>query len=268
MPHFTDQMGNEVFLEDTPQRIVSLVPSQTELLFDLGLNESVVGLTRFCAHPAPKVKGKTVIGGTKDPDLDAIRKLQPDLIIGNKEENRREDIEALQKEFPVWMSDIDTLQDATAMITEVGRMVGKETSALWIANLIETRFDDLAREFSSAGPPQRVVYLIWRKPWMVVGSGTFIHTMLQLAGFTNIFGNSSRYPECTEKELKTARPDLVFLSSEPFPFREKHLDELREICPAAQVRLVDGALFSWYGSRLLRTPRYLRSLRSTAPMDV
>jgi ABC-type Fe3+-hydroxamate transport system substrate-binding protein len=264
MPTYTDQMGNDVYLEEIPQRIVSLVPSQTELLFDLGLDETVVGLTRFCVHPDPKVKGRTSIGGTKNPDLDKIRELKPDLIIGNREENRREDIEALQKEYPVWMSDVTTLGDATGMIREVGGIVGKEASAQWIANLIEARFNDLTRELPTFGPPKRVVYLIWRKPWMVAGSGTFIHTMLQLAGFTNIFGNSSRYPECSEKELITARPDLVFLSSEPFSFGDKHLEELRELCPSAQVRLVRGDLFSWYGSRLLRTPQYLRLLRASA----
>lgn len=261
MLHYTDQMGNQIVLAELPQRIVSLVPSQTELLFDLGLNDTVVGITRFCVHPEPKVRNKTIIGGTKNPDLDLIRELKPDLIIGNKEENLKEDIEALQRDFPVWMSDVNSMTDATYMISEVGKMVGKETSALWIANLIEERFAKLSREVTALGPPLRVIYLIWRKPWMVAGGETFIHTMLHLAGFTNIFGISSRYPECTDKELKNTKPDLIFLSSEPFPFQEKHIAELRELCPSAKVRVVNGDLFSWYGSRLLRTPQYLRSLR-------
>jgi ABC-type Fe3+-hydroxamate transport system substrate-binding protein len=266
MPHYTDQMGNEVLLQRTPQRIVSLVPSQTELLFDLGLDESVVGITRFCIHPEPKVKGKTTIGGTKNPDLDAIRSLQPDFILGNKEENRKEDIEVLQKEFPVWISDVNTLTDAITMITEVGRMVGKETSALWLASLIETRFAEIASDIAALRTPKRALYLIWRNPWMAAGSGTFIDDILHRAGFTNAMEHQTRYPECTATDIRALRPDLILLSSEPYPFKENHLAELKTIYPATEIKLVRGDLFSWYGSRLLRTPSYLMSLYSAEPV--
>ena len=260
MATFIDQMGRTVELATPPQRIVSLVPSQTELLFDLGLNESVVGVTRYCVHPQVKTRPKTSIGGTKTPDLKLIRALQPDLIIGNKEENRREDIDALSAEFPVWMSDIASLADATAMMREIGRLVTKEASADWLAGRIEERFETLAAELASRTIRRKTAYLIWRKPWMVAGGGTFIHSLLERAGLANVFADQSRYPECTMESLRAYRPEVILLSSEPFPFKESHVAEMQALCPGTKILLVDGELFSWYGSRLLRTPAYLRSL--------
>lgn len=260
MATFIDQMGHTVELAIPPKRIVSLVPSQTELLFDLGLNETVVGVTRYCVHPSFKTQHKTSIGGTKNPDLKLIRALQPDLIIGNKEENRREDIEALHAEFPVWISDIATLADATAMIREIGHLVAKETSADWLARRIEERFETLAAEVAPRIIRRKAAYLIWRKPWMVAGGGTFIHALLERAGLDNVFADQPRYPECTVESLVVSQPEVIFLSSEPYPFKETHLAEMQIMLPNAQILLVDGELFSWYGSRLLRTPAYLRSL--------
>jgi ABC-type Fe3+-hydroxamate transport system substrate-binding protein len=254
-----DQMGNKIELDGPPRRIVSLVPSLTELLFDLGMNETVVGITRYCIHPEPKVKGKTRIGGTKNPDLDQIRALRPDLIIGNKEENRQEDIETLQKEFPVWMSDINSLADATRMIRQIGHLLEKEASGDWIAGVIESRFAALP-EMLPPGTP-RVAYLIWRNPWMVAGASTFINALLTHCGWVNAFGDQERYPQCTATELRAVQPDIILLSSEPYPFQKKHIDEIASLCPRAKVRLVRGDLFSWYGSRLLRTPTYVQSLR-------
>ncbi len=201
MPTYTDQMGHSVELPALPQRIVSIVPSQTELLFDLGLDEAVVGITRYGLYPEAKVQGRSIVGGTKNPDLDKIRALRPDLILGNKEENRQEDIEALRKEFPVWVSEVDNLADATAMIRGVGQVVGKETSAEWIANRIEKRFEELSAETMPGLPGRqpKVAYLIWRKPWMVAGSGTFINDMLRRAGFDNAFAQQARYPAPTDE---------------------------------------------------------------------
>lgn len=262
MPTYLDQMGNSIELPALPKRIVSIVPSQTELLFDLGLDETILAITRYGVHPEAKVQGRTLIGGTKNPDLAKIRALQPDLIIGNKEENRQEDIEALQKEFPVWVSDVNNLTDATAMIRSVGIMVGKETSAEWIANRIEKRFAELATGAMPVLPSKRpkVAYLIWRKPWMVAGAGTFIDNMLHHAGFSNVFAAQARYPAPTEEDLKNTHPDWVFLASEPYPFNEASKAEIQALWPDCQIKLVDGELFSWYGSRLLRMPDYLRGL--------
>ncbi len=269
MAHYTDQTGFTIEITTLPQRIVSLVPSQTELLFDLGLNEQVVGVTKYCVHPEPKVRDKVKVGGTKNPDIALIRELNPTLIIGNKEENTQEVIEQLRTEYPVWLSDVNTLAEATGMIRSLGELVCKEPSAQWIADKVQERFQELADELAQQPParhktvPRRVAYFIWRKPWMVVGSDTFIHAMLEAAGFSNVFGDLTRYPACSEGELDQFNPDVVLLSSEPYPFKEKHLAELRDIYPRATIRLVDGELFSWYGSRLLRTPDYLRRLRES-----
>lgn len=242
-----------------PQRIVSLVPSQTELLFDLGLDEAVVGITKFCVHPADKVRNKTVVGGTKTPDLARIDALRPDLILANKEENTREAVETLRERYAVYVTDVVTLPDALAMIRDVGALVGKVEAAHALAGEINRRFERLSVPQPPAQRP-RVAYLIWRKPYMVVANDTFIHALLEAAGFRNAFANQTRYPEVTPETLREAQPDWVFLSSEPYPFGPKHTAELAAICPSARVRLVDGELFSWYGSRLLQSVDYLGKL--------
>ncbi|HEV7350681.1 helical backbone metal receptor [Telluribacter sp.] len=270
MRTYTDQTGYEIGLDGLPLRIVSLVPSQTELLFDLGLNEEVVGVTTYCLHPEPKIRTKTKVGGTKNPDIDLIHSLKPTLIIGNKEENTREVVELLRDEYPVWLSDVNNLAEATSMIRSLGEIVGKEPTANWIADKINERFLIFSGELAErgaarpAGPPQ-VAYFIWRKPWMVAGGGTFIHSMLEAAGYLNVFADTPRYPTFSQEELRRYAPNQVLLSTEPYPFKQKHLAELREIFPKATIRLVDGELFSWYGSRLLRTPDYLRQLRALLP---
>lgn len=244
------------------QRIISLVPSLTELLFDLGLDTELVGLTKFCIHPANKVKHKTVIGGTKNVHLDRVATLSPTLILANKEENTREDVEALQANFPVLLTDMVTLTDALEMIVTVGERVDKQAEAHRLANQIQELFTALAQHIKTlTTPPPRVAYLIWRDPWMVAGNQTFIDSMLSSAGFVNAFGTQSRYPVISFDDLQATDPDIIMLSSEPYPFREKHRTELSAICPNARLMLVDGELFSWYGSRLMYSAEYFRSLR-------
>ncbi len=241
-----------------PQRIISVVPSQTELLFDLGLDDEIIGITKFCIHPANKVKGKPTVGGTKTLHLDQIHALQPDLILANKEENSREQIEELQRHYPVHVTDIITLSDALAMICEVGQLVGR-------AHQADKMVQQIASSFSSLLPlpfPSSVAYLIWRNPYMVAAGDTFIHAMLEAAGFQNAFASHTRYPDVSPDDLRAVNPDLIFLSSEPYPFTEKHIAELQDICPSARVRVVDGEVFSWYGSRLLQTGPYLRNLQN------
>jgi ABC-type Fe3+-hydroxamate transport system substrate-binding protein len=253
---FTDQMGQVIELNQPPQRIISLVPSQTELLFDLGLDASIVGLTKFCIHPKQQVKTKTKIGGTKNFNFDIIRQLQPDLIIGNKEENYEEGILALQQQHTVWMSDIITLTDALYMIKGIGQLTGTNETAAKITRKITQRFSELKGATNMAA-----AYLIWKDPYMSVGHNTFIHQVLVAAGFRNVFEQQSRYPLITPAELQEAAPKVIFLSSEPYPFKEKHIREIQEILPQALIKLVDGELFSWYGSRLLQTPAYLSKVR-------
>ena len=243
----------------TPQRIISVVPSQTELLFGLGLNEEIVGITKFCIHPAESVRAKNRVGGTKTLHLDQIHALRPDLIIANKEENTRDQIEELQRHYPVHVTDVITLPDALTMIRAVGTLVGKEQRAEKMTRQIASSLSSLSSLSSS---PLSVAYFIWRKPYMVAADGTFIDAMLEAAGFQNAFADRSRYPEITPDDLRAANPDLIFLSSEPYPFGEKHVGELRVICPSARVLVVDGEVFSWYGSRLLRAGDYFRNLRT------
>jgi ABC-type Fe3+-hydroxamate transport system substrate-binding protein len=261
--HFTDQLNREITLEHAPKRIISLVPSQTELLADLGLGDEVIAITKFCIHPDEWFRSKERIGGTKMLHLDQIKSLQADLIIGNKEENERAQVEELMQTENVWMSDIKTLDEACDMIRRIGELTHKKEKAGEIASEIEKRFSDfLALQKNT--PKKRVAYFIWKNPWMVAGGGTFIDHMLGLCGMENVFvKNEGRYPEVTLPELAAANPGIILLSSEPYPFREKHIELLRETCPKAKTLLVDGELFSWYGSRLLKSPGYFSELLSS-----
>ncbi len=252
-----DQTGHRVELNFPPQRIISLVPSQTELLFDLGLNEQVVGVTRFCIHPKEGVMTKQKIGGTKRFDMDKIAALQPDLIIGNKEENYREGIEELRKEYPVWMSEIYTLEDAYVMMKHIAGITNRTEKG-------EELIAELRAAFAAWQPVHNlsVAYFIWRKPYMAAAAGTFIDHMLGVFGVKNAFGHLSRYPEIEPLVLKELKPDVIFLSSEPYSFSEKHFHEFREFSPGSKVIVVDGEMFSWYGSRLKLAPQYFEKLKN------
>jgi ABC-type Fe3+-hydroxamate transport system substrate-binding protein len=257
MPVFIDQTGRSVSINSTPQRIISLVPSQTELLFDLGLAEQVIGITKFCIHPDEWFRSKTKIGGTKQINIDQIKQLQPNLIIANKEENVKEQIEELEKLFPVWISDVNNLDDAYEMIEQIGLITSKHQKASEIINGIKESFARLLTPRSKL----RTIYLIWQNPYMTVGGDTFIHSMLETAGLNNIFQTKTRYPGVTISELQAKNCELLLLSSEPYPFKQKHMDELQNQLPNTKILLVDGELFSWYGSHLLQAPAYFMNLR-------
>lgn len=255
MPVFYDQMNKAVNVQQTPKRIISVVPSQTELLFDLGLSDRVVGVTKFCIHPANQVKHIAKIGGTKQLNMQAIHNLQPDLIIANKEENEQSQVEELMQHYPVWISDIHNLPTALDMIVKVGEITGAGDNANRIVEDISQRFKSL----KPTQPKPRVMYLIWRKPYMAAGSDTFINNMLQLCGFENVM-DIERYPEISADDIIAANPDVLLLSSEPYPFAQKHIDEFKQMLPGAKIELVDGELFSWYGSRLLHSPGHFNKL--------
>ncbi|GAC1302036.1 MAG: helical backbone metal receptor [Mucilaginibacter sp.] len=255
MPVFYDQLNREIKLDGVPKRIISVVPSQTELLFYLGLDNEVIGITKFCLYPEDKFKSTAKIGGTKQLDIAKIKTLQPDLIIANKEENERSQIEELATFCPVWISDISDLDGAVDMIERVGVLVGREGEAKDLSQLIKQRFNSL----STSPLNLRAAYFIWRKPYMVVGKNTFIDSMLQKCGLINAF-DIERYPEVDVTMLADANPDVILLSSEPYPFKEKHIAEFKVMLPSATIKLVDGELFSWYGSRLLYAPEYFKKL--------
>ena len=252
----TDMMGRQVTVPVVPQRIISLVPSQTELLYDLGIGERVVGITKFCVHPEEWFRNKTRIGGTKTIHIERIYELRPDLIIANKEENEQSQIEALSQQYPVWVSDIQTLPDALRMIQEVGALVNEGAAAQQMASEI----GDGIAAIQQAAVPKRVAYMIWYNPWMSVGHDTFVSHMIQTMGWHNVLESMNRYPEITIAQLKELQPELILLSSEPFPFKEKHIAEIQAELPEVDVQLVDGEMFSWYGSRLQKAVPYLQQL--------
>jgi ABC-type Fe3+-hydroxamate transport system substrate-binding protein len=254
MIELKDQMNRTIRLEKFPERIVSLVPSQTELLFDLGLGDRVVGITKFCIHPNEWHKTKTRVGGTKNLHLDVIEKLNPDLIIGNKEENTQSDIAALEKKCPVYMSDIFTVEDALQMITDVGSLTGTDLVANKIVQAVKLDFDSYTPQNKS------VLYLIWAEPFMAAGENTFIGDVIRKIGMTNCIKDSNaRYPELSIDQIAELNPDVIFLSSEPFPFNDTHAQKIAHHF-SGKIEFVDGELFSWYGSRMTQMKGYFTNL--------
>jgi len=247
-------MNNTIRLDKYPSRIISLVPSQTELLFDLGLDAEIVGITRYCIYPHDKTDKRVKIGGTKKFQFEVIDKLQPDLIIGNKEENYPEGIRKLQKKYPVWMSDIATLEDALLMIWGIGKLVNKAKNARQIISEIRINIDNLENY-----PLLKVVYFIWKDPYMVAGGNTFITNMLHKCGLINIFNKAVSYPKINLNQIADA--ELILLSSEPYPFNQQDIEFLKKKYPNIPILLVDGTMFSWCGSRLKYVAAYYRTLR-------
>jgi len=262
MPTAKDARGERLTFDTSPDRIVSLVPSQTELLAYLDLDDEVVGITRFCERPEHWRSEKTIVGGTKEVDVDTVRDLAPDLILANHEENTEADVAALDDVAPVFVTEVKTVPDALQMIRTVGGFTGTSDQTATLAGNIISRFESLPNF-----PPLRAAYFIWRDPYMTVGGDTFIHDVMGWGGFENVYADQTRYPEVeldalTEKEL-----DVVFCSSEPFPFhqKDKFTADLEQTLPDTPIEIVDGQLFSWYGPRLLETPSYLKDLRERLP---
>jgi len=246
-----------------PKRIISLGRSQTELVCDLGLEEETIGITKFCIHPDEWFRSKTRVGGTKTVKKAVIDRLKPDLIIANKEENVKEQVEELAADYPVWVTDVNTLDDALQMILDIGDLTNRKELSGQLADSINLNFLKLKeQETTNQKPETKTAYLIWKDPYMAAGGDTFINDMLNRCGFSNTFAGLSRYPEITVSELQTANCELLLLSSEPYPFKQEHLNELALALPGKRIMLVDGELFSWYGSRLLKSPAYFKELRS------
>jgi len=259
MKQLTDQIGTLHLFETTPKRIVSLVPSQTELLYDLGLEDSIVGITKFCVHPFHFKSTKKIVGGTKSVHYDKIRLLEPDIIICNKEENTQEMVEELRKICLVWVTDISTLEDNFQMITDFGQIFDKRTESRKWNDKLAFALSDF-KNFIREIPVRKVAYFIWKNPYMVAGAGTFIDEMLRLNHFQNHFV-LERYPEIElEKMDEKNELDLILLSSEPFPFKAEDGYEISKSTQNAQAILVDGEMFSWHGSRLLKAFEYFKFL--------
>ena len=255
---YKDQLNREVQLHQPPKRIVSLVPSQTELLVDLGLSDYIVGLTKFCVHPKQLIKQKTLVGGTKNINYSKVKALNPDIILCNKEENSLEIIGALEGVAPIHISDIYSVEDCYELIHMYGSIFNVELKADQLVNSIED--ERKAFHLNNLQPQKKATYFIWKNPWMVAASNTFINAMLKEAGYINVFEKEERYPEITLKHSKLLEADVIMLSSEPFPFAEKHINELAIQFPSKEIKIVDGELFSWYGSRLLKSYQYFKDL--------
>ena len=251
-----DHLSRKISINNPPNRVISLVPSLSELIVDMNGIDSLIGVTKFCVHPSELKKRATIVGGTKNINIDKIEALNPDLIIANKEENTREQIELLSSKQKVYISDIQTFEQSIESILTFGKIFNKRATA----NSIKSRV------LKNAPPKifndQRVLYLIWKSPYMTVGPKTYIADILDKLGLKNAYQGHKRYPEITVEELRNIDPDLIFLSSEPFPFTEKHILDIQQKVPNARVLLVDGEAFSWYGSRLGHLEGYFLSIAS------
>lgn len=240
-------------------RIVSLVPSLTELVLDLELEKYLVGRTKFCIHPHNKIQSVPKIGGTKNVNVQAVLDLKPDLVLANKEENSKEDIEALMQSTFVHITDIPNYEKALLSILEIGKLTNRIEKSKALVDTIEDEFSELNR---LSIKNNKVCYLIWNDPLMSIGKDTFINSMLDLCGLENIFHDQNRYPTTSEAEIKSKTPNFIFLSSEPFPFKETHVEMYQNLFPDSKVMLVDGEFFSWYGSRMVLAADYFKSLIS------
>ena len=244
-----------------PRRIVSLVPSTTETLCALGLADALVGITAYCVEPRDVVRSKTRVGGTKDPDLEKIRGLAPDLVIANVEENLRAHVEALRAwGIPVWVTYPRTVAEGLGLVGELGELTGTGARAAQILGELEPLVERVRRE-SAARPPVRVFYPIWRGPYMTIGRDTYIHDVLAVCGGANVFGDRERYPTVTLEEVAARRPEVVLLPDEPFRFRQAHVADFAAV-GARRVLLVDGKAFSWHGPRVAEALRTLPALLS------
>lgn len=253
----TDDLGREINIPFPPQRIISAVPSTTEFLFDLELEGKVISRTRFCRYPKGKIEKLPNIGGPKNLYVDKINLLNPDLILVNEEENNKAQVEALMDDFPVYVSKVRNYDQALQNILNTGRITNTEPKAFEIVNKIRAGFSRIPK----SAEPIKVLYLIWRNPFMGVGKNSFIHSMLEMCGFENILTDPhERYPNLSVEKLKDLNPELVLLSSEPYPFQEANIKEIQDILPNAKIELVDGEMFSWYESHMLKAADYFINL--------
>jgi len=256
-----DQLNRKLQIKSKPKRIVSLVPSQTELLVDLGLENSIVGITKFCIHPEYLRNEKTIVGGTKQIYFEKIKALQPDIILCNKEENTKEIIGQLESLAPIHISDIYNLEDTFELIKMYGEIFQVKTEASSVIQNIQNERHNF-QEYIQNKPKIKSAYFIWKTPWMVTASDTFINVMLSEAGFENVFQYEKRYPEIDLEHINLKNAEVILLSSEPYPFKQKHIEEFKAKFPSKQVLVVDGELFSWYGSRLQKSYAYFKELHN------
>ena len=263
-----DASGEALTLSAPPRRIVSLIPSTTELLCDLGLADALVGVTVYCSEPRDIVRTRTKVGGEKDPDLAAIRALAPDLVIANVEENVREHVETLRGwGLSVWVTYPRTVAEGLAMIRDLGEVTGTQARAQAMLAELQPLYESVSAQ-TGARPPVDVFYAIWRNPYMTVNRDTYISDLLRVCGARNVFADrAERYPALTLDEVASRRPAVIVLPDEPFRFRRAHLADFAGYSEVPAVRdgrihLVDGKPFSWHGARVAQALRTIPSLFS------
>lgn len=253
-------MARDLSTLSNPRRLVSLVPSTTETVHALSAGDRLVGVTRFCVHPPEARKRARVIGGTKSPDLGRILALEPDLVLANQEENRKEDVERLEERVPVLVAYPRDVSQAIADIRALGALLGVPERTFALVSDIERA----RRAMRESARPFRYLYFVWRRPYMVAARGTFIASLLAEAGGINVApADRGRYPEVQAGDVESSNADVLLLSSEPFPFREEHASELRSALAGdlrERILLVDGELLSWHGARLRDGVPYLARL--------
>jgi len=260
-----DALGEELILPRLPQRIVSLVPSITETVIDLGASARLVGITTYCTHPQSVVASIPKVGGTKGFSFRKIDSLTPDLVIANKEENRKQQIEKLRKKYPVFVTYPRTVEDAIKMVADLGVLTA--TSAM-ASKFIATCQQLLAAIGNSAlGRPLRTGCMIWRDPWMAAGADSYASALLGRVGFTNVYNLSAgRYPETSLQTVFERNPDVIILPDEPYEFGEQDKQEVEsffsERGKSIRVLLMDGSYLTWFGTRTLKGLRHLRQVKS------
>ncbi len=251
-----DQIGRIIELQKKPRNIISLVPSITYTLSSFGLDKEVKGITRFCKYPEHWKKEKKIIGGTKNLKIDRIKEIAPDLIFANKEENTKEEIDELSRHFNVFVSDVKNAETNIQFIRQTSILLNKEEQAKELIDKIILEKNKLGNQIQGT-----VAYFIWKDPWMSIGSDTYIHSMLEEFGLKNIFFSKKRYPVVNLEKLKGNPPEYIFLSSEPYPFKENHKKELENIFPESKIVLVQGEAFTWFGTYQEESYRYFQKLK-------
>lgn len=250
-----DHLGREVTYTFPPRKIISFQPAITETMYHLHLENEIVGRTRFCIYPKDKIEKAVNVGGTKDFKLDRIHDLKPDLIICEKEENTREMVEELEKHYPVYCFEVQTVDEALQMLIDLGDITDRKKEANQLRNDIISSFKTLPQLFSG----KTAAYVIWQNPYMVVGKDTYINSVLTSIGLTNPFTEKEgRYPEVTVDDFRNEELDYIFLASEPYPFRDEHVKQFNEINDKANTQLIDGEMF-WYGVKMLEAVPYLKN---------
>jgi len=251
-----DQLNRKIEINNNLNNIISLVPSLTELLFFLKMDEQVKGITNFCVHPSDKLSDKVIVGSPLHVDYEKIEQINPDIIIAGKSENNKNNIEKIAEKYPVWVSDVRSIEDACKMIEKIGMICNQSDLSYNITKNISVGFDSLADKTKI-----KVCYLVWEKPFMVAGNNNYINDILKKTGLINVFEHKEGYAKVTAKEMQECQADFVLLPSEPYKFDNSHISTYKNLINKATVLLVDGQLFSWYGNRMLLAINYLKNMK-------